>query len=374
MTEAEAMFGNPGSLHAEGVQARALLEGAREGVAHELACKARQVIFTSGLTESINLAILGFARKLAIRGTDLSKTHWITTSIEHASVLDSFGEVERLGGNVTFVEPDARGLILPEALQRTMRENTVFISIGWGNNEIGTVQKMSDLSRVIHGHRESIIFHTDAGQAPLYRTPHVHTLGVDMLSLGAGKLYGPRSSGVLFVREPEGLAPIILGGGQENGLRSGTENVIPAIGCAKALELIARERAPEAKRLEKMRDTFAQEIEKKIGGILINGSLKHSLPHMLNISIPGERSGEYLALALDHAGIALSTKSACNEGEAASHVVAALGGESWRAVNTLRFSFGRDTTAREIARAAEILGKSFRLDCSAGVIGCPYGH
>jgi cysteine desulfurase len=347
MHNAEAIFGNPGSLHREAVEAKRILETARKGIARELGCKARQIIFTSGLTESNNLAILGYARKISLTG-NLTGTHWITSSIEHSSVLECFGEVERLGGEVTFVDPDPRGIISADALKKVLKKHTVFVSVGWGNNEIGIVQKISDLCRLIHDSNPDIVFHSDAGQAPLYLPPQVHTLDVDMLALGSGKLYGPRAIGALFVREPEKLAPIILGGGQEKGLRSGTEKVASAVGFAKALDGISQERKVEAVRLQKLRDDFAGEIVAQFPAVVINTDLRHSLPHMLNISVPGEKSGEYLALQLDHEGIAVSTKSACDEGSTESHVVSALGGESWRATNTLRFSLGRDTTSRDL--------------------------
>ncbi|PIR83693.1 cysteine desulfurase NifS [Candidatus Kaiserbacteria bacterium CG10_big_fil_rev_8_21_14_0_10_51_14] len=364
MNETEKTFGNPGSIHAEGVAAKKVLEGTREGIAHELGCKARQIIFTSGLTESNNLAILGFARKRQIIGASLQDTHWVTTSIEHDSVLGCFAEIERMGGTVSHVEPTPGGLVTEEKIANALRPNTVFVSVGWGNNEIGTVQSLSRIARVIRNYEKQtkipIVFHSDAGQAPLYLSPQVHTLSVDMLALGAGKLYGPRSIGALYIRDLELIAPFMLGGGQEKGLRAGTEKVVPAVGFAKALEIISKERGSERERLRKLRDTFAHEIIERIPTAVINGDLEDSLPHMLNISISGERTGEYLVLALDHAGVAISTKSACREGEARSHVVAALGGDSWRSENSLRFSLGRETRESDLSRVTKTLSDLIR--------------
>ncbi|MDZ4227383.1 MAG: aminotransferase class V-fold PLP-dependent enzyme, partial [Patescibacteria group bacterium] len=262
MNDAEARFANPGSIHSDGVAARALLEDSREKIASEFGVKPRQIVFTSGLTESNNLAILGFARRRELSGARLSGTHWITTSIEHASVLEVFAEIERRGGTVTRIMPDERGIIAPEALRAAMRPDTVFVSIGWGNNEIGSVQDISALTRVARAAltKHPVIFHSDAGQCPLYYSPQMHTLGVDVLSVGAGKLYGPRSSGVLCVLDPSGFAPVIFGGGQEGGLRAGTEDVVPSVGFARALEIIARERGAEAVRLGKMRDELARAL------------------------------------------------------------------------------------------------------------------
>ncbi|MBI4087768.1 cysteine desulfurase [Candidatus Kaiserbacteria bacterium] len=356
MRGSEDTFGNPGSIHREGVAAKAALEEARKGIAHELEAKSGQIIFTSGLTESNNLAILGFARKLEMSDTELSDTHWVTTSIEHSSVLEPFSEIERRGGTVTHIEPDQRGLISAEALRNALRPNTVFVSIGWANNEIGVVQPLSELSRIIRAHPSTkpIIFHSDAGQAPLYLSPRVHTLGIDLFSLGAGKLYGPRGTGALYVADASRLAAHIVGGGQEKGLRSGTEEVVLAAGFAAALDVVSRERAEEARRLGNLRDELAASVLSRIPDAIVNGDLKHTLPHMLNVSIPNI-SAEYLVLALDRAGIALSTRSACNAGESRSHVVAALGGSAWRAANTLRISLGRETRARDAKRLVEAL-------------------
>lgn len=361
MRDAEGLIGNPGGIHAEALAARDALDTARDGVARELACKAREIVFTSSLTESINLAILGFARRLEYKrvamrqGLALTQTHWIVSSIEHSAVLESFAEIERLGGTVTHIDPDERGLFSVEQVLQAIRPETVCISIGWANNEIGVVQPIRDISRAVKEKNPKIVFHSDAGQAPLYLSPQVHTLGVDLMSLGSNKLYGPHGVGTLYVATHTELAPIILGGGQEMGLRSGTENVALAAGFVAAFAQVARERESEARRLREVRDAFAKEIEGKISGVILNTDLKRSLPHMLNISIPKIQS-EYVAFALDRAGIAVSTKSACAEGGVkASHVVAMLGGERWRAENTLRFSLGRDTSAHDLKKTANIL-------------------
>ena len=358
---ATQIFANPGALHAEGVAAKRLLTDSRERIAAHVGCRAREIIFTSGLTEANAIAIVGTARAFEFRNRSLCDTHWVVSSIEHSSVLECFAEVERMGGTVSHVDPAPSGIIAPETITAALQPTTVFVSVGWANNEIGTVQKTSAISQILRTHERAhgkqILFHSDAGQAPLYRSPQVHTLGVDLLALGSGKLYGPRGVGCLYVSNRCSLAPISFGGGQERGLRPGTEDPALAAGFAGALGVVAGEREQEAKRLLKLRDGFVRELMSHIPGVVINGDLRHALPHMLNISVPGKKSGEYLVLALDHAGIALSTKSACREGEAKSHVVASLGGESWRAGNTLRFSLGRGTTGRELVRAAEALGR-----------------
>lgn len=359
MRNAESLVGNPGAIHQEGVEAKRVLEDSRERVAHEFGVKAREIIFTSGLTEANNIAIIGYARQLERLRRSLTGTHWLVSSIEHDSVLGCFAEIERLGGTVAGVEPDYRGLITPEALKMALKPETAFVSIGWANNEIGTVQPLAKLARVIREHEKEhgtkIVFHTDGGQAPLYEATSIHSLDVDLLSLGSEKLYGPHGVGALYVRNGVEIAKTIFGGAQERGLRAGTENVALAAGFAAALNMITAERAKEAKRLEKLRNELASEIGKRVPDAIVNGDLKYSLPHMLNISIPDIQS-EYVTLALDRAGVAISTKSACREGEErSSHVVAALGGEPWRAQNTLRFSLGRDADSKAIDRVVKAL-------------------
>ncbi len=361
MREAEELVGNPGAIHAEAVAAKKSLENSREHIALLIGCKARELIFTDGLTEANNIAVLGSARKLELQGRTLNGTHWLVSSIEHDSVLHCFGEVERMGGTVTCVEPDERGIVLPEAVAAALKPETVFVSIGWANNEIGTVQPLASIARVIREHERPtsltcglpIVFHTDGGQAPLYVSTVVQSLGVDLVSLGANKLYGPHGVGALIIRNRVELSSVLFGGKQEHGARPGTENVALAAGFAAAFEKIVGERDAEARRVEKLRGQLASELALQVPGLVVNGDLKHALPHMLNVSIPNI-SSEYLTLSLDHAGIAVSTKSACREGEESrSHVVEALKGEDWRARNTIRMSLGRDTDASDIARTVE---------------------
>lgn len=369
VVETSVLVGNPSAIHSDGVEVRRVLEDARAKIARELACKRREIVFTSGGTEANNLAILGFAHHIQeatpLGYGGLSGTHWVVSAIEHPSVLECFAEIELLGGAVTFVDPDSRGIITEDAVARSLLRNTVFVSVGWANSEIGTVQPIAKIAHAIHSSNSKIIFHCDAGQAPLYLSPQVHTLGVDLFTLDSGKLYGPRGVGALFVRQSVALKSILHGGGQEMGLRPGSENVALAVGFAKAFEYVSRERINEAKRLKKLRDDFALHLVNHIHNIVINGDLKHALPHILNISIHDIDSSEYIALALDHRGISVSTKSACKEGEVRSYVVEALGGEEWRANNTLRFSFGRDTNVKDIECAlvvlAEILSSQKRV-------------
>lgn len=361
MSRAEHLFGNPGAMHKEALEAKASLQRSRERIASMLGVKARELIFTSGLTEANNLAIVGFAKRLEQIKRTLRGTHFVVSAIEHSSVLECFSEVERLGGEVSHVMPNEKGIIAAEAVAAALQPQTVFVSVGWANSELGTIQPLSKIAEILREHEKkhasTVILHADGGQAPLYEPTVVHSLGVDLLSLSAAKLYGPHGIGALYVSNRTALAPTIFGGEQERGLRAGTENIALAAGFAAAFEMVAQERHAETKRLQKLRDELARGLLAKMPGLLVNGDLKHALPHLLNISIPDIQS-EYLCLSLDHDGIAVSTKSACDEGEKASHVVEALGGPDapvWRAENTLRISLGRATRASDISHFVEVL-------------------
>lgn len=365
MLEAARFVGNPGAIHTEGVEAKRALDEARERVAALLGVKAREIIFTGGLTEANNVAVLGAARAHERKHRSLANSHWIVSAIEHSSVLDCFAEIERLGGSVTHIEPDERGIIAPEKIAAALTTHTVLVSVGWANNEIGTIQPLSDISRVIRtyetAHEVRILLHTDAGQAPLYLSTGLNSLGVDLCALGGNKLYGPHGVGALFVSNRAELARPSQGGPQERGLRPGTENVALAAGFAAAFETVARGREQESRRVQAVRDDLWRTIQVAVPGAVLNGDLKRSLPHMLNISIPDINS-EYITLTLDRAGIAVSTKSACREGEERrSHVVEALGGETWRAENTLRFSLGADSQSSDISSVVRALSEGVTL-------------
>ena len=241
MRKSETLIGNPGAIHTEGVSAKKNLEDSRARIADILGCKSGELIFTSGLTEANNLAILGFANSLERTKRTLAETHWIASSIEHDSILACFSEIERMGGSVSYVPPDERGIILPKTIEKALRAETVFLSVGWANNEIGIVQPLGKIARILreyekkHGTR--ITFHSDAGQAPLYLPTVVHSLGIDLLSLGGNKLYGPHGIGALYVGKNTSINSTVFGGKQEKGLRAGTEGVALAAGVAAAKAL-----------------------------------------------------------------------------------------------------------------------------------------
>ncbi len=357
MRTTEKLVGNPSAIHAEGVAAKRALNDARERIAGVFGIKARELVFTPSLTAANSLAVIGFAQSLP----SMVGTHWIVDTIEHPSIGECFHEIERMGGVVSYVAPDARGIITPAAVCDVLRPETVFVSVGWANSEIGIIQPLADIARALRvheqTHRTRIAFHTDVGQAPLYESTLIHSLGVSLASFGSNKMYGPHGIGALYVRGDMGLRPVVYGGAQEKGWWSGTENVALATGFASACAEMVRHRHTEAIRVKKLRDHLAQRLCASIPDARVNGDLRCALPHILNVSIPGI-SGEYLALALDHAGIAVSTKSACREGETASHVVASLCGvstDAWRASHTIRFSLGRGTKKRDIEYVVIVL-------------------
>ncbi|MBI2048482.1 MAG: cysteine desulfurase [Parcubacteria group bacterium] len=357
--DALGTFGNPSSLHSEGVAAGVLLESARESIARIFQCKAGELVFTSGGTEGNNLAIFGSTSRL-----NPEEVHVVVSTIEHPSVLEPIAELERRGMRVTRVAPDEHGRIAPERVRDALTPETALVSVGWANSEIGVVQQLSAIAKEIRAYEAEqgtkIIFHTDAGQAPLYIKSTVYSLGVDVMTLDSGKLYGPRGIGALFIKRGVKLAPLLFGGMQEGGMRAGTENVALAAGMAAALRAAALERESESARLTELKSEFMHMLQQALPNVMLNGEPKHSLPHIINISIP-DIDAEYVALALDHRGVAVSTKTSCKEGERESMVVKAIAPDSWRSRSALRFSFGRETTARDSSRTLEILKEVLML-------------
>lgn len=342
------LYANPSAIHADGMAAHEELTNARENLARHLGCKARELVFTSGATEGNNLATIGYVKRLLHNGRAAQTIHCITSVIEHPSVLACFDELESLGCVITRIVPDHRGIVTADVLKEHLKKNTTLVSIGWANSEIGVVQPIHALSNVIRAYEKenatSVAFHSDSGQAPLYMKTQVHGLGVDILTLDSGKLYGPRGIGAIFISSHINLASLLHGGTQESGLRPGTESVALAVGFADAYSQVAAEREKETARLRGLQNDFAQTLQRSVSGTIINTPLHHSLPHIVNFSVPGGYSGEYIALMLDAKGFSVSTKSACQEGNSSmSHVVSALGGDEWRVHNTVRVSFGRGT-------------------------------
>ncbi|MEI6191328.1 MAG: cysteine desulfurase family protein [bacterium] len=383
-------FGNPGSITKMGVKAKEAVENARKIIAENLKVRSQEIIFTSGGTESNNLAIFGVVNSIINSpskkfGTNqITDLHFITTNIEHSSVSECFRELERRGAKVDYLKVSDRGIVDPRDLRKIIKPNTVLISVGYANNEIGTVQPIKEIMKEIrHARKENVIsngvlpyFHTDASQAGLYLNLNINELGIDLMTLDAQKISGPKGIGILFIKAGVEISPIIFGGGQEKGLRSGTENVPLIVGMARALELArgyssanalgvirysVKRRELSLRKLIKLRDYFWHKIQKEIPEAVLNGDLENRLPNNLNISIPGIDS-ELVVLCLDEAGIICSTRSACSQDEDGSFVVRALGKSDDLARSTLRFSLGEDLTKKDldfvIITLKEIIKKS----------------
>lgn len=350
MARVQGVYANPGAPHTDGLAAKKVLDAARASIASVLAVKPQEVLFTSGATESNNIALFGVVRARIAKST--VRPHVIISSIEHSSILEVCRSSEfKKHADVTEVKPDEYGCIRPSALLAALTPATCLVSIGWANGEIGTIQPMRALSQVIRTYEKethsSIVFHSDAGQSAWAVSPQPHGVGLDCVTYAATKLYGPRGVAALFVRRGVDVAPYMYGGSQERGIRPGTEDPILATGFAAAFLEGEKKRAVTYKKLREVRATFIEHV-REIEGVVINGTYSDQLPHLVNISIPRIDS-EYVMYALDHAGISMSTKSICllEEGDPVSPVVAELGGESWRATNTLRFSFERNATKKD---------------------------
>jgi len=348
-------FGNPGSLHEEGMSAKRALDEARSCIGSQIGARADEIIFTSGGTESNNLAIFGLVRALLSGGKSLADFHFITSTIEHPSVLDCFKELEARGAAVTYCGVTAEGLTEPEEVRNALRQNTALVSFAYVNNEIGTIQPLKQISKsIVQKNKDRFfqscmpLFHTDASQAPLYLDCGVEKLGIDMMTIDGQKMYGPKGIGFLFIKRGLPLAPILFGGSQERGMRPGTPPLPLIVGCAKAFEQAQTRRAKEAKRLTVLRDHLLAEIKKHVPTAELNGSATERAPNNINISFPGV-SNEFLVLQLDAKGIAVGTRSACLSGVGSgSYVIEALGKGSDFGKSSIRITFGIHTTRADV--------------------------
>lgn len=332
---------NPSSLHAEGRAARAALDDARDTVARVLGASTREIAFTGGGSESDVTAITGVARALAGRGR-----HLVTTTIEHHAVMHAFDVLERDGWRVTRLGVDRNGLVDPSAFARALGPDTTLASVMLANNEIGVVEPIGELAALARA--RGVVFHTDAVQAAGWLPLDVEALGVDLLSLSAHKFNGPKGVGVLYVRSGTPLEPLIVGGGQEHGLRAGTENVAGIAGLAVALKLAEDERPSAAPRVAALRDRLQAAVLAAFPDAVVNAAGAPRLPTILSVAFAGLPS-DALLIRLDLEGIAASAGSACAAGSLEpSHVTAALGLDEDRRLGVIRFALGRTTTDAEI--------------------------
>jgi cysteine desulfurase len=351
------IFGNPSSLHKEGLDARIAIDTARVSIAKILGCYSDEVVFTNGGTESDNLAILGVARKNAHTGK-----HIVVSAIEHHAVLEAVEHlVKKEGFTATLVKPDKDGIIHASEIEKAITPATTLVSVMYANNEVGTIQPVSEIVRAVRAkekelHRK-IYFHTDACQAAGYLDIKVQPLGVDLLTLNGGKLYGPKATGVLFIKKGTPIEPLMYGGGQEMGLRVGTENVPGIVGLSAALAIAEETKARESKRVSALRDHIIKGILKEIPKSFLNGHAEKRLPNNVNVSIL-DIEGEALILKLDNEGIAVSTGSACSSRNLEpSHVLRAMGLPYEAAHGSLRITLGRSSTKQDADYLLRVLPK-----------------
>lgn len=339
-------FGNASSLHRSGREAKEALEDSREKVAALLGARAEEIIFTSGGTESDNLALKGIARKNRKHGK-----HIITTQIEHPAILETCRALEKDGFEVTYLPVTGEGLVELSTLEASIRPDTILISVMHANNEVGTIQPLEEIGRLAA--ERDIYLHSDAVQSVGKIPVNVDDLGVDLLSLSAHKLYGPKGVGALYIRKGTKLESIIQGGGHERRLRSGTENISGIVGLARAAELAERDMPREAERLAGLRDRLAELVLGKVKEAWINGTMKKRLPGNLNFGFRYVE-GESLLLFLDSKGICVSTGSACSSHKLEpSHVLMSLGLKAEECHGSLRITLGMSNTLDEVEYVAE---------------------
>lgn len=341
-------FGNPSSAHAWGRRASARLEEARERVADALGARRGEIYFVRGGTESDNLAILG--RTEAVRAGGGSD-HAVVSAIEHRAVLDAAAKVEERGGRRTVLSVRPDGTIDLEGLEQALEHRPAVVSVMTVNNEVGIHLPVEDVAEGLRS--TGVSLHTDAVQAIGKVPVRVDTAPVDLLSLTGHKIYGPKGTGVLFVREGVEVAPLLFGGGQEHGLRPGTEDVAGAVGVSVAIDLAVHEQEMEAPRLRALRDALQDQLTQRLDDVRVHAATARRAPHILNVGIP-DVDPQLLLAGLDVEGIAVSAGSACESGgQKGSHVIEALYGPM-DGMAALRFSFGRWSTDEDAVRAADV--------------------
>ncbi len=343
----KAEFANPSSIHAGGVRARRALDTARSSVAKLVGARSNEIVFTSGATESINLAILGAARSQANLGK-----HIVSVTTEHKATLRA---LELEGFEVTLVPVDGRGQVDAQAVLAAVRRDTVLVSVMLANNEIGTIAPIADIGRGLL--KTEVLFHTDAAQANGVVQLDVEKLHVDLMTLSAAKMYGPKGVGALYVRTGTKLRQIMAGGNHEFGLRPGTEDVAGIVGFGVAADIALLELDANARHLQEVREAFVTTLLKQRKDAQINGDVESTVPHIVNVTFPGI-DGEELVIRLDAAGVACSTAAACKSSDFPSHVLRAIGLTEDDVRGTVRFSFGRPTRVVDAKKAAKIVAKT----------------
>lgn len=344
-------FGNPSSIHSFGREARHLIDLARAVMARSIGAKENEIIFTGSGTEADNMALFGVAESYRHIGK-----HIITTQVEHHAVLNTCKKLEKMGYEVTYLPVDETGRISVSDLEAALREDTILVSIMYGNNEVGTLQPIMEIGKLLKDHPAK--FHTDAVQAYGIESIDVNENYIDLLSVSSHKINGPKGIGFLYVRSNVKISPRVFGGEQERKRRAGTENVPSIVGFHQAVEVAMNDRDDKRKKFMEFKELLVQKLREHGVDFYINGLLEKSLPHIINLSFQGTNV-EAMLVNLDLAGIAVSSGSACTAGSIEpSHVLVAMfGKQSERLTNSIRFSFGFTTTAEEVMKAAEETAK-----------------
>ncbi|WP_407354950.1 cysteine desulfurase NifS [Methanolobus sp. WCC5] len=341
------MFGNSSSLHSFGREAAEALSTARQQVAECIGALPEEIIFTSGGTESDNMALRG------IVPYDSGKKHIITSVIEHPAVLNTCAFLESMGHEVTYVPVNTDGVVDIDKLEVSIRDNTVLISIMHANNEVGTIQPIREIAGIAK--KNGVYFHTDAVQSVGKIPVNVDELGVDMLSISSHKIHGPKGAGALYVRKGTVIRPIVFGGNHEKGMRSGTENIPGIVGFGRAMTLAKQRLDEDSARMQQMRDSLISRVFDSISHVRLNGHPTQRLPNNVNLSFK-YAEGESMLMLLDIKGIAVSTGSACSSKSLkASHVLSSLNIEDDYLHGSLRISLGRENTMEEIDYLVEVL-------------------
>jgi len=347
------LYGNPSSIHTYGIKSKIAIQIARKRVAMLIGSKPSEIFFTSGGTESNNLALKGLSK--SIRNYQKIKNHIITSSIEHDAILETCRYLEKDGFTVTYLKVDKDGIIDKMELKNHLNEKTALVSIMLANNEIGVIQPIKELSEIVHDFSKKIIFHSDAVQAVGKIPINVKEFDLDSLSLSSHKINGPKGVGALYVREKVSFEPLIQGGGQESTHRSGTENVPGIVGLGKASEISMHNLKVNSQYLYYLRNHLIRRINEEICGKLLNGSLKHRLPNNVNFTFLG-LNGEDLLTKLDEDGILVSTGSACSANrQQESHVLKAIGLNHEEISGSIRITLGIQNTIDDLEKTVKVL-------------------
>lgn len=350
-------FYNPSALYANAQQVKKHISSARTLVADSTGVRPAEVIFTAGGTEANNLAIQGIARKFP-------NAHFVYSALEHESVREPINWLTKNGWTASEVLPAQNGIVTPVSIGNVITDSTVLVSVMYANNEIGTIQPIQEIAKILQSIRVNrkargitlpLYFHTDACQAGNYLSLNLHKLGVDVMTLNGGKIYGPKQSGALVALRHVKFSPLLFGGGQEQNMRSGTENVAAIVGFALALKEAQSCKKDESKRHSTLRDGFIDKLLALSSKISVNGDLKHRLPNNIHITVAGS-DNERLLFALDEEGIQAATGSACSASNSeSSHVLRAIGLNDEQARASLRFTIGRETKSADLRRVSTVL-------------------